>query len=344
MINSNKHKSVEEFPKELMQMMTGHYVSQGICVAAKLGIADLLQDSSKTVDELAQSTDTNAQSLYRIMRVLVSHGIFAESTSSRFTNTPISQYLQSNFPGSVRNAAILEGEQWLWQAWGGLFSTLTTGVSGFEAQFGMSVVEYFNQNSEQFGIFKAGLKNYSTIINHAVLTAYDFPSGSKLIDLGGGDGSLLASILETDATMTGVLFELASVITRIKNSEQSSTIGDKNYEMVEGDFLISVPTDGDIYILKQIIHNWDNEQAIKILYNCHQVMPKNARLLIVDPIVSSSEPSFASFLDLQLLITHPSASIRTKNELAKLVGKSGLQVTNIINTQSPCTIIECQHG
>lgn len=334
---------MRSFPEELMQKLTGHYISQGIYVAAKLGIADLLKNGAKTTNELAQSTDTDLQSLYRIMRALVSHGIFAESASSCFINTPVSQYLQSDFPGSVRDVVILEGEQWLWQAWGGLFSALKTGVSGFEAQFGMSVVEYLKQNSEQFKTFKTGLKNYSTIINHAVLEAYDFPSGSKLIDLGGGDGSLLTSILETDATMTGVLLELPSVIARIKTNNQIPLGKFQHYEMVEGDFFTAVPKEGDIYILKQIIHNWDNEQALKILRNCHEAMPKNGKLLIIDPVISLTQPSFASFLDLQLLVTRSSASVRTQDELAKLAEKSGLQVTNIIKTQSPCMIIECQH-
>lgn len=341
---SSGRNSFSPFPQQLMQLLTSHYVSQGIYVAAKLGIADLLKDGAKTVHELAQSTEVQPQSLYRILRALASHGIFTESSPSYFANTPMTQYLRSDFPGSVRDAVILEGEPWLWQAWGGMLTALKTGVSGMNAQLGMSVVEYLKQNPEQFGTFKAGLKDYSTIINHAVLGAYDFPSGSKLIDLGGGDGSLLLSILETDATMTGVLFELPSVIARIKTSNHVPTRGNKRYEMVEGDFFTSVPTGGDIYVLKQIIHNWDDEQALKIIHNCHQAMPTNGRLLIIDPIVASQEQSFATFLDLQLLITHPEARIRTEDELAELVEKAGLQVTNIIRTQSPCTMIECSHG
>lgn len=330
--------------EKLMQMLTGQHLTQAIYVVAKLGIADLFKDGAKSIDELAKLTEVNTQFLYRILRTLASHGIFVEVNNSYFEITSLAEYLQSDFPGSMRDIAILEGEEWLWQGWGNMFDAVKTGVSGFESQFGMSVIEYLKQNPEQFGTFQAGLKNYSTIINHAVLAAYDFPSGSKLIDLGGGDGSLLVSILETDATMTGVLFELPSVIARIQPSRHVATGGNKRYEMVEGDFFTSVPTGGDIYVLKQIIHNWDDEQAIKILRNCYQAMPTNGRLLIIDPIVASQEPSFATFLDLQLLITHPGASIRTQDRLAELVEKAGLQVTNIITTQSPCTIIECRHG
>lgn len=332
-------------PREkLMHMLTGQHLTQAISVVAKLGIADLLKDGAKSTDELAKLTGVNAQFLYRIMRALGSSGIFLEVDDGYFEINSLAKYLQSDFPGSMRDVAILEGAEWLWQGWGNMFDAVKTGVSGFESQFGMSVVEYLKQNPEQFGMFQAGLKNYSTIINHAVLAAYDFPSGSKLIDLGGGDGSLLVSILETDATMTGVLFELPSVIARIQTSSHVATGGNNRYEMVEGDFFTSVPTGGDIYVLKQIIHNWNDEQAMKILRNCYQVMPTNGRLLIIDPIVAAQEPSFAAFLDLQLLITHPGASIRNQAELTELVEKAGLQVTNIITTQSPCTIIECRHG
>lgn len=329
-------KNAKPFPEQLMQMLTSHYISQGIYVAAKLGIADLLKDGAKTIDELAESTQVETQSLYRILRALASNGIFTESAASYFANTPMTEYLQSDFPNSVRDAVILEGEQWLWQTWGSMFTALKTGVSGVSTQLGMPLVEFFKQNPQQFATFKAGLKNYSTIINRAVLAAYDFPSESQIIDLGGGDGSLLVSILEADATMSGVLFELPSVIARNRASSH------KSYEMLEGDFFTSVPTGGNIYVLKQIIHNWNDEQAIKILCNCKQAMPQDSRLLIIDPIVCSQESSFATFLDLQLLITHPGAWVRTQDELIKLAQKAGLQVTNIIKTQSPCTIIECQ--
>ena len=337
-------KNTASSHEKLMQMLTGQHLTQSISVAAKLGIADLLKDGAKSTDELAELAGVNTRFLYRIMRALASSGVFVEVDDGYFEINSLAKYLQSDFPGSIRDAAILEGAQWLWQGWGNMFDAVKTGVSGFESQFGMSVIEYLKQNPEQFGTFQAGLKNYSTIINHAVLAAYDFPSGSKLIDLGGGDGSLLVSILETDATMTGVLFELPSVIARIQTSSHVATGGHKRYEMVEGDFFTSVPTGGDIYVLKQIIHNWNDEQALKILRNCDRAMPTNSRLLIIDPIVASQEPSFATFLDLQLLITNPGASIRTQDELAELVEKAGLQVTNIITTQSPCTITECRHG
>jgi O-methyltransferase domain len=341
--NTIHQKNTAPSREKLMYMLTGQHLTQAISVAAKLGIADLLKDGAKSTDELAKSTGVNAQSLYRIMRALGSNGIFSEVDDGYFEINSLAKYLQSDFPGSIRDAAILEGAQWLWQGWGNMFDAVKTGISGFESHFGMSVIEYFKQNPEQFGTFRAGLNNYSTMINDAVLAAYDFPSGSKLIDLGGGDGSLLVSILETDATMTGVLFELPSVVARIQSSHVA-TGGTKRYEMLEGDFFTSIPTGGDIYVLKQIIHNWDDEQALKILRNCDREMSTNSRLLIIDPIVAAQEPSFATFLDLQLLITHPGASIRTQDRLAELVEKAGLQVTNIITTQSPCTITECRPG
>ena len=333
-------KNAAPFPEKLMQMLTGQYITQAIYVVAKLGIADLFKDGAKSIDELAKLTEVNAEFLYRILRALTSHGIFVEVNNGYFEITSLAEYLQSDFPGSIRDVAILEGEEWLWQGWGNMLNALKTGVSGFESQFGMSVIEYLKQNPEQGKMFKAGLKAYSTMINNAVLDAYDFSSISKLVDVGGGYGTLLFTILKANSTMTGVLFDLPSVIERAKegNNFQGELVG--RYEMVSGDFFESVPGSGNAYILKQIIHNWDDEHAIEILKSCHQAMPIDGKLLVIDPIISSKEPSFATFLDLQLLITHSGARIRTANEFRELFTKAGFQLTKIIPTRSPCSIVE----
>lgn len=325
----------------LMQMLDGHYLSQAIYVAAKLGIADLLKDTAKSNDELAQVTQVNPQFLYRILRALASVGIFAEVGDCYFELTPLAKYLQSDVPGSMRLPAILVGEEWHWQAWGNMFNAVKNGTSAFEYKFGTKISDYFTQNPEQGKVFFEAMTQYSTIINNAILEAYDFSSFSKLVDVGGGLGILLADILKANPAMTGILFELPPVAERAKQGDhfQTQELAGR-YEIVGGDFLETVPSGGDVYILKQIIHNLSNDNAIKLLQNCYHAMPTNAKLLVIDPIIPpNNEPSFSKLLDLQMMVTH-GAQVHTANEFHNLITKAGFQINNIIPTKSPCCIIE----
>lgn len=326
----------------LMQMLNSHYLTQGIYVAAKLGIADLLKDGAKTIDDLAKYVEVDAQSLYRLLRALASHGIFAEIDNYYFELTPLAKCLQTDTPDSMRSVALLEGEDWLWQSWGNMFNAVKTGISGFEHKFGMKVGDYFAQNSEVSKNFKQGLNKYSAIINNAVLEAYNFSSFSYLVDVGGGYKTLLPTVLKAHPAITGVLFDLPSAVERFKeehNLQLKELVG--RYQILSGDFFESVPSGGNAYILKQMIHNWGDDRAIEILQNCHQAMPENGKLLVIDPVVySNSEPSFATFLDLQMLVTNSGTCIRTTDEFEKLFTKAGFRLTNIIPTKSPCSIIE----
>nr|QIS94338.1 Tjp4 [Symphyonema bifilamentata 97.28] len=325
----------------LMQMLDGHYLSQAIFVAAKLGIADLLKDGTKSTDELAKVTEVNSQFLYRILRALSSVGIFAEVGDRNFELTPLAKYLQSDVPGSMRLPAILVGEEWHWQAWGNMFNAVKNGTSAFEAKFGTNIVDYFGQNPQQSKVFFEAMTTYSVIVNNAILEVYDFSAFSKLVDVGGGLGSLLTDILKANPQLTGILLELPPVIERAKqqNHFQTKEISGR-YEIVGGDFLESVPSGGDVYILKQIIHNLNNDDAIKLLQNCHDAMSTNGKLLVIDPVIpSSNEPSFSKLLDLQMMVTH-GAQVHTANEFQDILTKTGFQITNIIPTKSPCTIIE----
>jgi hypothetical protein len=326
--------------EKLLQMLTGQYLTQAISVVAKLGIADLLQDGAKSNDELAKLTGVNAQFLYRIMRALASGGVFVEIDNSYFKINSLAKYLQSDFTESIRDVAILEGAQWLWQGWGNMFDAVKTGVSGFESHFEMPVIEYLKQNPEQIQMFKAALKTYSTIITNAVLDAYDFSETSKLVDVGGGFGDLLFAILKANSSITGVLFDLPSTIDRAQESNNLPSELSGRSEMVGGDFFESVPSGGNIYILKQIIHNWNDEQAIEILKNCYQAMPIDGKLLVIDPIISPHEQSFNTFLDLQFLIVSSGSRLRTENEFRELFTKAGFQLIKIVTTQSTCSIIE----
>lgn len=327
---------------KLLQMIDSLYVSQSISVAAKLGIADLLKDGAKSIDELANSIDVNAQYLYRLLRALASVGIFAEVDNCYFELTPMAKLLQSDVPGSTRAAAILAGEEWYLQSWGNLFNAIKTGVSAFENKFEMKMPDYIAQNPESGKKLRDAIICYSLMINRAVVDAYDFSSISKLVDVGGGQGTLLAVVLKANPNMTGVLFGSPSANKHIK--EENNFLAQElasRCEIVSGDFLESLPSGGDAYIFKQVIHNLDDDRAIKVLQNCYRAMPTNGKLLVVDPIIPpGNEPSFTKLLDVQMMVSNSSAHIRTANEFQELFTKVGFQVANIIPTQSPCSIIE----
>ncbi len=329
-------------PEILMQILSNHYVTQAIHVAAKLGIADLLKDGATSAEEIAVSLNVNAQFLYRLMRVLASVGLFAEVSDRYFETTPLARYLETDFPGSMRSVAIIEGENWHWQSWGNLLNAIKTGNSAFENTFGTTVFNYIGQNPEYLKDLQAALIRYSEISNNAIFSSYDLSGISKLVDVGGGDGSLLAGILQRNPNITGILFELPSTVERIQehNTFLEQAIAER-CEIIAGDFFASVPSGADTYILKQIIHNWGDEQAIQILQNCYDAMPEKGKLLVIDPVVfPGNEPSYSKLLDLQMLVINSKACMRTPSELEALFTQTGFKLTKVITTASPCTIVE----
>jgi hypothetical protein len=338
---STQH-NISASPETLMRMLSSHYITQAIHVAAKLGIADLLKDCAKSTEEIAVSLNVNDRFLYRLMRVLASVGLFHEVSDSYFETTPLARYLETDFPDSMHSIAIIEGESWHWQSWGNLLNAVKTGNSAFEDKFGITVFKYMDQNPEYLKDFRVALSRYSKISNEAILNSYDFSTVSKLVDIGGGDGSLLDKILRKNSKITCTLFETPQIVESIRqhNIFPETEISER-CEMISGDFFSSVPSGADTYILKQIIHNWDDEQVSRILQNCYDAMPKESKLLVIDPIVfSGNDPSHSKLLDLQMLVVNSKALMRTPDELETLFTLTGFKMSKVIPTESPCTIIE----
>src|SRR5262249_28474617 len=197
-------------PVALLQLVTGYWVSQAIYVAAKLGIADLLKDGPKNDDELAKAIGTHVRSLYRLLRALASVGVFAETEDGRFGLTPLGECLQTGIPGSVRALTINHGER-LYRAWGELLHSVRTGETAANHVFGMDSWKYLAQNPESAVIFSEAMAELTTQVSTAVVTAYDFSRFSKIVDVGGGNGTLILSILQANPEISGILFELPHV-------------------------------------------------------------------------------------------------------------------------------------
>ena len=324
--------------QKLLEMISGNWVSQSIYAAAKLGLADLLKDGSQHIDKLAQATGADVQSLYRLMRALAGVGVFTEVEDRRFWLTPIGEYLQTENPKSLHALAILWGEE-QYQAWADIVYSVKTGQCAYEHQNGISFFDYLEQNAEAARIFDEAMTTYAQQPHLSVADDYDFSGFNKIVDVGGGHGTLISSILEAYPNLRGVLFDSPHAIEGAQKHIQAAGLSER-CEVVAGDFFKSVPSGGDVYVLSSIIHDWDDDSSIAILKNCHDAMMENGKLLLVEMLISpGNEPFFGKLLDLHMLIMHGGHD-RTEAEYRTLLASAGFKMTKIITTQSLRSVIE----
>lgn len=323
----------------LMQMLFGAQMQRSICLVARLGIPDLLAERSQTAVELAAKTNTHAPSLYRLLRTLASIGIFTENEESKFELTPMSSLLRSDAPNSARDFAVMMGEDWIWQAWNELLYSVQTGGVAHEKAQGMSSFEYFQKHATAGKVFNAAMTNFTRAIVPAFGEAYDFTGINRLVDVAGGHGLLLAGVLKTNLHLRGVLFDLPYVIEGAGELLAQEGVSDR-VELASGSFFDSVPAGADAYMMKHIIHDWDDESSIKILKNIRSAMSENGKVLIVEMVVpEGNEPHPSKALDILMLVMEGGKE-RTKDEYGKLLGASGLKLTRVIPTKSPYSVIE----
>jgi hypothetical protein len=322
----------------LFQMATGYWVSQAIYVAAKLGIADLLQDGPQSYAALAAATGSDAPSLFRLLRALSSVGIFSQLGKDCFALSRLAESLRTDTPTSLRAMVITIGEIH-YQACGNLLHSVQTGRSAFDNTFGASLFDYLQQNVAAADAFNQGMANVASMLAYAVLMAYDFAGISSIVDIGGGQGSLLEKILQFNSDMRGTVFDTASTIERTKQLHGNNAWG-RRCSYVPGDFFTSVPQGADAYILSGVIHDWDDDRAIRILGNCRRAMTRNSRMLLVDMVVPDNGVNcFSKLLDLNMLVMNGGRE-RTETEFRTLLDASGYKLTKIVPTMAPQSVIE----
>lgn len=325
--------------KAMLEIASAYRVSQMIYVATKLGIADLLKkDEAKHCDELAAATKTHSGSLYRLLRALASWGIFAEIQPRCFQLTPLAACLQRGIHGEIKADIIWEEE--VFQTFGNLLHSVTTGESAFENLYGMSFWECCKKNSTLGQIFNGLMLQVTESQKSAIVEAYDFSSINKLVDVGGGIGGLIAEILQKNSAINGVLFEQQELIETARNFLDGEGLSNR-CEIIGGDFFTEIPAGGDAYILKRIIHDWDDKQAIKLLQCCYQAMTEKSKLLVIETIVSPVNASLSeTTMDIWMLLFFAGARERTEDEYRDLFTSAGLKLTKIIPTKSSVSIIE----
>lgn len=325
----------------MLQIISGFWISRAVYVIAKLGIPDLLKSGPKTAEELAAATKMHAPSLFRILRALASVGVLSSANGGSFAQTPVSETLVTDAPGSLRWFAVSELGQEHYPAWGNLMHSVKTGEIAFDNFFGVDVWKYFQQNPEDAAVFNDSMSSVTAATNDAILSLYDFSNFGTVVDVGGGHGGLITSILTSNPKVKGILFDAPEVIEGARAKLEAAGVAER-CETVAGDFFKSVPAGGDAYVMKWIIHDWDDEKSITILRNCRSRMRANGRLILVDCVVpESDEPHFSKFIDLNMLVM-TGGKERTAKEFEQLLGAAGFKLLRVIPTELPTSIVEAE--
>jgi hypothetical protein len=321
----------------MLNLIIGYWVSRLVQVAATLNIADLLKLGPRTAQELAKAAHVRAPQLYRLLRALASVGVFAETKSGRFKLTPLAATLQTGVPGSMRTTALMLNADWQWDAWQKLLAGIASDDVPFVKAHGMSVFEYLEKHPDDLAAFH---ESATGLTNPAIAAAYNFSKFRTLVDVGGSHGALLSTILKAHPSLKGVLFDQPSVIAGAKKSRHLIDPGiARRCRLESGSFFVSVPSGADAYILKYILHDWDDERSVKILSNCRAAMNKNGRVLVVDSVIPpGNKPGYVKLLDIEMLVI--GGRERTKADFSSIFRKSGLKLTKVVATKSPLSIVE----
>jgi O-methyltransferase domain/Dimerisation domain len=323
-------------------MAAGYWLSQAVYATAKLGVADVLKAGPKSCDEIALATGADGHMLRRLLRVLAMLGLFRPVNSDRYAVTRLGKSLQSDAPGSLRAMVLSLGELH-YEAWGHFLQSVRTGTSAFPSTFGSSLFDYLAGNPEAGDTFNRAMTDYSSLVSHAVLLAYDFSDVRSIVDVGGGRGALLTSILGMYEGIEATLFDLPAVIAGAERELASSSEAGR-YMLVSGSFLEQVPPGAEVYVMSGVIHDWDDESATRILANCRRAMAPSGRVLVIECVVpDGTEASFSKLLDLNMLVMNGGRE-RTTAEFRALFTAAGLRLTRVIPTLSPLSLIEGIRG
>lgn len=314
---------------ELRWLIDSQRSSQAICAAASLGLADLLGDGPRTSAELAAATETDPRTLYRLLRALAALGIFHEEAGQRFTLTELGRPLRTDAPDSVADWARLIGRPYLRHAWSHLVESVRTGENAFRLAYAMDVWEYRAQHPEESAIFDAAMASNSRLVIDSLLTAYDFGRFGTIVDVGGGNGALLAALLAAYPTLRGVLFDQPHVVRGVDLGPRCDVVG--------GSFFDAVPDGADAYVLKWIIHDWGDEQSAAIL---RAIRRTGGTVLVIERLLGPpNEDPIGKLSDIQMLVG-PGGQERTLEEFAALFEAAGYRLAGSTPTASGMHVLE----
>jgi O-methyltransferase domain len=319
--------------QEMLERLDAHFFVQAIHVAAALGIADLLGNDGLTVDELAQATGAHGPSLSRLLRLLASGGVFAEDREGHFTLTPLAATLRTDAPDSVRDRALFVAAPAIWAAWGQLGHSVRTGQSAFEHVHQMPFYDYLTTHPDTGQPFTRFMTSSARHTDASIVAAYDFSGFRTVVDVGGAQGATLVAILQAYPSLRGILFDLPQVVAQTTLLEAAGVAG--RFSIAGGDMLRSVPAGGDAYLLKRILMDKPDDQAVQILRHCAEAMAERGRILVMDYLVPpGNDPNIGKLLNVAMLVLSHGGRIRTEAEFRQLFSAADLELAQVIPTSS----------
>lgn len=327
--------------EHILKLATGYMASAAIYIAAKLKIADLLASGPRSISELAVSTGTHEDRLYRILRTLASVGVFSEVAPRCFALTPAGEALRTGTKDSAYAMALWLTDPLHLRVFSELMHTVKTGEITFDHVYGKSAWEYLHEDPQEAEIFDHAMTWFSGAVVPAVLEAYDFSGIPTLMDVAGGRGALMRAILKQYPEMRGIVIDLERVMQAAKQEPENQALGNR-CEFLAADFFAEVPTDADAIIMKSIIHDWDDEQAVRILKNCREALhgKSNAKILLVEAVLNpGDEPHLGKFIDIEMM-AFPGGRERTEAEFRSLLSQAGLRLNRVVHTKSPLCVVE----
>ena len=323
--------------QQAFQLMSGHIVASAVNIAARLGLSDRLAAGPRAADDLARETGTNPEALYRLLRALASVGMFEEQADHRFALTPVGAALCE---GPMRWMALWIAGEFNFRVYANAMHSVKTGESAVPVTTGgLGPFETFAKDPDLSQIFNNAMTGFSSVVVPAVLEAYDFSGIKTLVDVAGGHGALLSEILKKYPAMNGTVMDLDHVVAGATPYIQKQGLADRA-TAVAGDFFAAVPSGGDAYIMKHIIHDWYDDKASLILANIRKVLPKDGRVILIESVIpAGNEPGLGKIIDLEMLVM-PGGKERTEEEFRKLFDASGFTLTRVVPTKSPLSVVE----
>jgi hypothetical protein len=327
----------------LLQMMTAYVPSAALWVAAELKIADLIGSSAEPVAELARKAKVNEGALFRVLRLLAMTGIFTETEPRHFAMTPVAELLRSDHPQSMRDTVAFLGDPLHFNVAAELLHSVRTGEPTIQHAKGRPAFEYFASDQLEFDRFHRAMTNLSAIAVSAALEAYDFSGAKTIVDVGGGHGFAICSILKKYPQMTGILFDLKDIVPGAEKRICDAGL-ESRCRTEHGDFFKSVPEGGDVYFMKHILHDWTDEQATTILRNCRRAFDaqgmRDGKIVLLEFVVPpGNEPHPSKVIDIEMLF-FPGGRERMEQEWRELFVAGGFRLNRIVGTKSPFTVIE----
>ena len=332
--------AVRVSPAGLLRAREGFVLHQALAAIAELGVADLLEPNPRTTEDLARELRVNEPALYRILRMLAGQQIFEETSSGAFRNTELSRLLRSDVPGSLRPLFIFWGSEFYYPCFGELRYSIQTGKPAREKLAGMNGFEYLRRNPDLARIFDNAMTAGSQLAGPAIATAYDFGHWGSVMDVGGGNGILLSHILQAHPRLRGVLADLEHVLERAR--QRGFLGGDLKLRTATQpcDFFHEIPAGCRAYMMKSVIHDWDDDRARKILTNCRKVVPDDGALLLVEFAVSGKNlPSTGKIIDI-IMLTLTGGQERTDEQYRDLLASAGFRLSRVIPTAAEFAIFE----